>query len=210
MKTVSEYRTISGLICRERKERKSLFISLVYPVETENDIELLLQKIKKEYYDANHRCYAYKLLNGKTRFADDGEPHHTAGLRIFNAIEHFDLNNVLVVVVRYFGGTKLGVGPLGKAYYDSAYEALKAARILTLNLHDKFILSFDFSHETQLIKFLKSNNAKIVKQDYLTEVTYECLIPSQSVAQIIKSVKELTNGKIQIEASEEKVFVESL
>ena len=98
------------------KEKSSVFRGQVYHCETDNEAANILAQTKKKYYDATHHCFAFKLITEKFKYSDDGEPNGTAGIRILNAIEHFDLINVMVVITRYYGGTKLGFGPLGKAY----------------------------------------------------------------------------------------------
>ncbi len=206
MKPIYEYRSVSIHTKSELKEKKSVFIGLIFPVKDETEIENLLQQIRREYPDANHHCYAYKLLNGKIKFADDGEPHRTAGLRIFNAIEYNDLNNVLLVVVRYFGGTKLGVGPLGKAYYDAASSAITKESIKVFKLYRRIKLVFDFSLETLIKKFYKSNKIILIQSFYITDVEYECLIPVNDEEQIIDRLKELTNGKIKMNLYEELLY----
>jgi len=207
MSLILEYRTISVSNQNEVKEKKSLFISYIFPVTNEEEIEKNLTMLRKKYSDATHHCYAYKLLNGKTKFADDGEPHRTAGMRIMNAIEHHQLTNVLTVVVRYYGGTKLGVGPLGKAYYDSALSAIKPSDIVTLTLHKKIIITFDFTYESLIRRFFFSNKIKIIKENYSTLVECECLFPFTSEVQIINQLQELTNGKISIVTTGEQEYV---
>ncbi|MDZ7765436.1 MAG: YigZ family protein [Melioribacteraceae bacterium] len=97
-----------------------MFIGYAAPCKNDEEAEQILEGKKKQYYDATHNCYAYKILPESIKYLDDGEPSGTAGIRILNAIQHFDLTNLIVISTRYFGGTKLGVGPLGKAYYNSA------------------------------------------------------------------------------------------
>ena len=135
IKYPEQIKTIEKFSQKNYKEKGSEFIGRVYHVEQEKEIVETLNKLKKKYYNATHHCYAYKLLNGKIKYSDDGEPGGSAGIRILKAIEHFDLVNQLVVVTRYFGGTKLGVGPLGKAYYTSAYDVLERSEIVVKTLY---------------------------------------------------------------------------
>lgn len=208
MKQITEYRTVSELFKSELEEKKSLFIGLLIPVQNEIEIESRLLSIRKEYPDANHHCYAYKLLSGKLKFADDGEPHRTAGIRILNAIEYYNITNVLLVIVRYFGGIKLGVGPLGKAYYDSAITVLEKSKIYTYSLHKKLNLLFDFSLEPSIRKFSSTANIKIITSAYTTAVKYECLVPVNDEELIINQLKELTNGKIQAHFQDEYSYIQ--
>ena len=104
--------------------KKSKFITKLYNIDNEDEVKNIIENLKKEYKKATHICYAYSI-NGKEKAVDDGEPSHTAGLPILNVIHLKKLNNVLIVVIRYFGGIKLGAGPLTRAYSKSASEIIK-------------------------------------------------------------------------------------
>jgi uncharacterized YigZ family protein len=207
MKPILEYRTVSGSNQHQIKEKNSVFISHIHPVKNETEIETTIIYLKKKYPDATHYCYAYKLLDGKSKFADDGEPHRTAGLRIMNAIDHFKLTNVLVVVIRYYGGIKLGVGPLGKAYYDAAISAVNHAGLITLILHKKYLLSYDFTFDSVIRRFFNSNKIKITKENYSSFIECECLIVFSDEQKIVNQLKELTKGKIQIQETDETAYI---
>ena len=114
MNIVKSIRTIEGITEASIKEKGSVFTGKAYFMSNSQDCIAKLNEIKKEFYDATHHCYCYKLNTGEIKYSDNGEPSGTAGIRILNAIEHFILTDMLVVVIRYFGGTKLGVGPLVK------------------------------------------------------------------------------------------------
>ena len=104
--------------------KKSKFITKLYKIDNVEEVNSILDNLKKEYKKATHICYAYSI-NGKEKAFDDGEPSHTAGLPILNIIHLKNLNNILIVVIRYFGGVKLGAGPLTRAYSNSASEVIK-------------------------------------------------------------------------------------
>ncbi|MEO8398771.1 MAG: YigZ family protein [Ignavibacteriaceae bacterium] len=123
--------TVTDFHSSKSKEKNSIFIGQVFPLESEIEFHKILEEVKRDLYDASHHCYAYRLKNDLFKYSDDGEPSGSAGVRILNAIEHFDLKDVLVIVNRYFGGTKLGIGPLGKAYFDSAFQVLNQAKKIT-------------------------------------------------------------------------------
>ena len=129
------------------KERKSKFIGYAYPVYSEDEIKALLDKLKKQYSDANHICYAWKLgsINPIYRVQDDGEPRNSAGIPIYGQINSFELTNVVVFVVRYFGGTKLGVGGLISAYRSTARNVLESGAIEERSISCRFQLQFDYS-----------------------------------------------------------------
>ena len=117
MDKIEEIKTIKKSAEVKFKEKGSLFLSKSYNITNVENVEDILNNLKKEFFDATHRCFAYRLNSVSTannfRYSDDGEPSGTAGIRILNAIDHFELQNCLIAVIRYFGGTKLGVGPLG-------------------------------------------------------------------------------------------------
>lgn len=202
MKT-APYKTLTNLFEREFKEKKSVFIGIAYPVQTEDEIYQILDHLKKKYYDASHRCYAYRLISGKSKFSDAGEPNGTAGIRILNAVDHFNLQDVLVVVVRYFGGTKLGVGPLGKAYYSSAFEVLSKAEIITKHPFYKVELSVDLSSFDKINQFLFSNKIKIISSDYDNIVKVTCLFPVEMYEIQSSKLLELLRGKLTLFKHEE-------
>ena len=137
MQKIENYKTIGSFNETTLKEKSSVFNAQAYPVENEEDALQIVEKTKKKYYDATHHCYAYKLTGNKIKYSDAGEPSGTAGIRILNAINHFNMQNILVIVIRYFGGTKLGVGPLGKAYYNSVIQTLKSSRIIEKKAYKK-------------------------------------------------------------------------
>ncbi|GAA4444236.1 YigZ family protein [Pontibacter saemangeumensis] len=126
------YRTIEAPAEGLYKEKGSKFIALAYPVHTEEEVKEVIAELKKQYYDARHHCYAYSLGADKARFRanDDGEPNHSAGDPILGQIRSADLSNLLIVVVRYFGGTKLGVSGLINAYKTAAADALANATVV--------------------------------------------------------------------------------
>lgn len=138
-------KTLSSLIEFKLKEKGSLFHAISIPMESEESAGQFLNKIRKEYYDATHHCYSYKFHDGHFKYSDDGEPSGTAGIRIYNAQIHFNLTDILTVVIRYFGGTKLGVGPLGKAYYDSAIGSIQEEKIVEKILYQQIKIEYDFS-----------------------------------------------------------------
>lgn len=144
----------------EYKENKSTFLAFAYPVENAEQVKQFVDNLKKEYYDARHHCFAYKIGIGKevqSRAFDDREPSHTAGEKILGAIESKNLTNVLIVVVRYFGGIKLGASNLAKAYKQASMEALGNAEIIERTITEDILFSFDFSIMANVNKFLKDN-----------------------------------------------------
>ena len=150
------------------KEKGSKFLALAFPVRTEDDIKNRLDDLKKQYYDARHHCYAYILGNkgDKYRANDDGEPNHSAGDPILGQIRSKDLTNTLVVVVRYFGGTKLGVSGLITAYKTAAKEALDAAEVIETTIKDEVLIDFSYEQTSDVMRLAKEFNLEIQNQTF--------------------------------------------
>jgi len=184
------------------KEKSSVFTGKVYHCETENEAANILEPIKKKYYDASHHCFAYKLINEQFKYSDDGEPNGTAGIRILNAIEHFNLINVIVVIIRYYGGTKLGVGPLGKAYYTSAHNVLEKAKKLQKILFQKVIIETDFNYTSHIHRILANHNATIENSEYQEKAIFECFIMPSDLSKITLQLRDISKGEIKIVATE--------
>ncbi len=155
----------------EYKENKSTFLAFAYPIENAEQVKQIVDNLKKEYYDARHHCFAYKIGIGKevqSRAFDDREPSHTAGEKILGAIESKNLTNVLIVVVRYFGGIKLGASNLAKAYKQASMEALGNAEIIERTITEDILFSFDFSIMANVNKFLKDNRFDKTSYTYVS------------------------------------------
>ena len=198
--------TIAGFTEKKLKEKGSQFIAQCFPVSNENEAAKLLSEIRKKYYDATHHCYAYRLFDGTFKYSDDGEPSRTAGIRILNAIDHFSLTNILVVVIRYFGGTKLGVGPLGKAYYNSALEGLEKAKIIEKYFYNKVYVSVDFSQISSIHHVINNFNVKILNTEYGEKVTFEILVLLNDVDNFQDKLIDELKGNVQIIIEEDIVL----
>ena len=156
------------------KEKNSKFFGYAFPVQSENEVKEILDQLKKQHYTARHWCYAYQI-GTKTkiyRANDDGEPNNSAGLPIYGQIQSFDVTNVLVVVVRYFGGVKLGVGGLVTAYKTGAQMALEAAEIVEKTINTHFLIRFDYKNMNKVMRVIKEKNLNVVNQ----VLELDCLI----------------------------------
>lgn len=151
------YKSISSPSEGLFKDNGSRFISLAYPVESEQEIKDIVASIKKKYHDARHHCYAYRLgLDGSVwRANDDGEPSSSAGRPILGQIDSYGLSDVLVVVVRYFGGIKLGIPGLIRAYKTSTQDALGKAEIVEKVAGERYLVQFDYLSMNSVMKVLK-------------------------------------------------------
>ena len=139
------------------KEKGSKFLAFAYPVTSEEEVKRHLERIRKEYYDARHHCYAYRLgLEGSVwRMNDDGEPSSTAGRPILGQIQSAGLSDILIVVVRYFGGIKLGVPGLINAYRSAAADAVSNGRIVEKTAEETFAVTFDYTGMDRVMRVMK-------------------------------------------------------
>ena len=148
------------------KERSSKFLTYAYPVESEGEIKELLDALRKQYYDATHHCYAYRLgAHGELfRANDDGEPSGTAGKPILGQLLSANLTNCLVVVVRYFGGTKLGVSGLIQAYKESTADVIAVSKIIEKTVDRVVKIDFDYTSMNGVMRIVKEMNPRIDEQ----------------------------------------------
>jgi len=162
------YFTIAETTTAEYKEKGSKFLAFSYYVSTEQQIKEIIQEIKKKYYDARHVCYAYIIgtENRVLKAQDDGEPAHTAGTPILNQIRSKNITQTLVVVVRYFGGTKLGVSGLIEAYKESAKACLDKATILEKFITETIEIRFEAALQGEVMRLVKEVNGQIKSLDY--------------------------------------------
>lgn len=188
------------------KEKGSEFIAQVYPVESADNVDQKLEYLKKKIFDATHHCYAYKILKDQQKYSDDGEPSGSSGIRILNAIDHFKLINVLVVVIRYFGVTKLGIGPLGKAYYNSAFNVLSEANIKEKKLYEKLIIKTEFSFISHIYRLTATLNGKIEELNYNNIAVYQVMIQPKFVNRLMSELSDLSGGKIEIIPTNENIY----
>tara|TARA_R100000935_G_scaffold21876_1_gene40337 strand:- start:10947 stop:11573 length:627 start_codon:yes stop_codon:yes gene_type:complete len=148
------------------KDRGSKFFGYAFPVVSEDDVKDCIEELKKQHHTARHFCYAWQL--GKSyesyRANDDGEPSNSAGMPIYGQLQAFDVTNVLVVSVRYFGGTKLGVGGLIQAYKTSAQLALEASKIVKRTIDETLTITFNYPEMNTVMRIIKDENLKIVSQ----------------------------------------------
>jgi uncharacterized YigZ family protein len=164
----ARYLTIKSAVEGLYKEKGSKFLSFAYPVSTEDEIKSRIHALEKQYFDARHHCYAWVLGAEKKNFRtnDDGEPNHSAGDPIMGQIKSNNLTNVLVVVVRYFGGVKLGVGGLVTAYKTAAADALSRAEIIEKEVREMLKLEFDYAFTAEVMRLIKDYDMEIIDESF--------------------------------------------
>jgi len=184
------------------KDRGSKFFGFAFPVKNEDEIKDAIESLKKTHHNARHWCYAWQL--GKEyesyRANDDGEPSNSAGMPIYGQLQSFNVTNVLVVVVRYFGGTKLGVGGLIQAYKTAAQMALEASKIIKKTIDEVFLLKFDYPEMNTVMRIIKDENITINNQKMDLTCEIEILV-RKNEAERIYSIFENTY-KITIKKTE--------
>lgn len=175
------------------KEKGSKFIAKAFAVYSEDDVKMRLSEIKKQYFDARHHCYAFMLLPDKScyRSSDDGEPSGTAGKPILNQILSKDVTNVCVVVVRYFGGIKLGVPGLINAYKAAAREALDNAVIIEKTIDEIYSVVFDYPLLNEVMRVLKDENIEQRNPRYELNCYLEISVRKNDADRVVEKLKRL-------------------
>lgn len=208
MEIIKPIHTIDGFAEAKIKVKGSVFTGQSFPFQKSDECLTKLNEIRKEFYDATHHCYCYKLNSGETKYSDNGEPTGTAGIRILNAIEHFDLTDVMVVVIRYFGGTKLGVGPLGKAYYESALNVLQKSSIIEKNPYNSVTIKTNFDKMGHVFRILSVLNSRKITSDYKeNSIEINCFLLNKDLAAFKEQMNEYSQGDIEIIQSKDIVYI---
>jgi uncharacterized YigZ family protein len=197
IKDIDKYYTIEKSVRTEIKIKGSRFISSIFSVTDQNSAEDILKNIRHEYYDATHNCFAYKIgYEGNIfRYSDDGEPSGSAGKPIYFAISKYNLSDIIVIVTRFFGGTKLGVGGLVRAYTESAEESLKIAEKKIIHRTNIFAIKCSYS-DVSVIKKLIERNAVKFDEEYAEDVKFKVYIPISKTAIFPEIVFESTMGNV--------------
>ncbi|QCE43441.1 IMPACT family protein [Psychroserpens sp. NJDZ02] len=148
------------------KDKNSKFFGYAFPVTSEDQVKQHLDDLKKQHHQARHWCYAYQIGTETIAYRanDDGEPNNSAGMPIYGQIQSFEVTNVLIVVVRYFGGVKLGVGGLINAYKTGAQLALEASKIVIRTINIPYLISFDYKNMNKVMRVIKEKNLKVINQ----------------------------------------------
>lgn len=193
------YRTILRPSESLYKEKGSKFIGLAYPVKTEEEIKELLDELRKQYYDARHHCYAYILGPNadKYRANDDGEPSHSAGDPILGQIKSSNLTNTLIVVIRYFGGTKLGVSGLINAYKIAAAEAIEANEIVEEVVKEKLCIQYGYESTNEVMRLIKEFEPDILEQEFTADCRMQLAVRKSLYEKLVEKINQLEGVLIE-------------
>jgi uncharacterized YigZ family protein len=198
---VFSYHTIQGPSTGIYKEKGSKFMAFAYPVSSEAEVKAVLAGLRKEYFDARHHCYAYVLGPEKNlyRASDDGEPNHSAGDPILGQIRSRQLTNVLVVVVRYFGGVKLGVSGLITAYKEAAADALQQAIIKEEEVTNIYTLTYDYAATPDVMKMVKDVDLDILNQSFDDRCQLQVRVRLRHQAALHERIEQLKIRKVAVD-----------
>ncbi|MDX5420666.1 MAG: YigZ family protein [Hymenobacteraceae bacterium] len=194
------YRTIEAPSEGLYKEKGSKFIALAYPVYSEEEVKEIMADLKKQYYDARHHCYAYSLGADKGRYRanDDGEPNHSAGDPILGQIRSADLSNILIVVVRYFGGTKLGVSGLINAYKTAAADALEHATVV--EKHETVLLQAHYAYPqmNDVMSLVKEYNLDVREQQFELDCRLTLEVRRKLQEEVVPKLEEIEGVTVSV------------
>ncbi len=195
------FRTIGESAEGIYKEKGSKFLAFAYPVTSEEEIKNILADLRGKYYDARHHCYAYRLGADKQQFRanDDGEPSSTGGKPILGQIVSNDLTNILIVVVRYFSGIKLGVSGLINAYRTAAAAAIAQAVIVEKTVERLFHIRFDYLVMNEVMRIVKDENIQVIKRDFDTECRMVLSVRWSNAVRIRERLTQITSLHIEAE-----------
>jgi uncharacterized YigZ family protein len=193
------YNTIATLSTAEFKDRGSKFLAYAYPINSVEDFKKTLQLLKKEHPKAVHHCFAYRLgTDGNSfRVSDDGEPSGSAGRPILGQIDSKQLTNVLIVVVRYFGGTLLGVPGLINAYKTAASHALQTTPIVQKQIEIPYDIQFNYNQVNDVMTVLKQYNCSIISQEMQLFCSIKTGIPKNRLEEVLYKLEDLQNVEVK-------------
>ena len=191
------YKTIRHISEGTYRDKGSKFIAYLYPVTSENDVKDIMSKLKAEHPKARHHCWALRISQDRTvfRINDDGEPSGTAGRPILNTLLSYELTNVLAVVVRYFGGTLLGVPGLINAYKAATIEAVKQADIIEKTVNSVFSIEFGHPQMNEVMKMIKEEDLKIFNQKFDLNCSFEVEIRQSQVNKVLGRLEKVEGLK---------------
>ena len=194
---MEEYLVPSAYGEAEFTEKKSRFIGRIWPVDTEEEAQAMIQKMKKQHYDATHNCWAYILKDGAVRFSDDGEPGGTAGMPMLQVLQREGLFNVVCVVTRYFGGILLGAGGLVRAYTKGAKIAVDAAGKSMKRVWSVLYVPCPYSFYERVKLEVDAHGGLIRKTEFGAEVELEILLPQVNAEGFLQQLTELSAATVQ-------------
>lgn len=190
--------------------KKSRFIASMFYIESEEQANQIIKETKKKYFDAKHNCYAYRINNSNyilEKYSDDGEPSGTAGQPILNVLKGKELENVLIIVTRYFGGILLGTGGLVKAYTDSTIAVMENINIVNKSIGNKVKIEISYNDIDKLNYYMRQNNIKIYKNNFLQNIEVFVEITQEKLENLEKQKNELNFTILRKEIIEKNCYI---
>ncbi len=196
---ISSYKTLSESCSFELKESKSRFVAIATPSQTIEDAMNLYAGVRKEYYDAAHFPFAYRLKPAGElyRYSDDGEPSGSGGKPVYDALVKHELANSMLVVVRYFGGVKLGVGGLKRAFFETADQCLSYAKIREVIITERLQIQFEYKYISAMMKLIEDDGVKISENKSEEECLLVLDVPVSIADEFRKKLLTVSNGSVK-------------
>ncbi len=203
---MEEYLTPLGAAFSEFTEKRSRFLSDIFPVGTETEARARLEDVRRRRHDARHHCWCFRLRDGLERYSDDGEPQGTAGQPMLNVFQRENVVNVLCVVTRYFGGILLGAGGLTRAYTRGAKDAMDAAGIAVNRLWSRVGVSCPYPLLERVKLLAAANGGRLENADYGADVRVTALFPAENADAFARALRELSAGRVAAEPLGQEFF----
>ncbi len=203
---MDEFLTPLGAASSEFTEKRSRFLSDIFPVETEAEARARLEEVRRRRHDARHHCWCFRFRDGLERYSDDGEPQGTAGQPMLNVFQREGVVNVLCVVTRYFGGILLGAGGLTRAYARGAKDALNAAGIAVNRLWSRVRVPCPYPLLERVKQLAAANGGRIENADFGADVHLTALFPAEHTDAFERALRELSGGRVACEPMGQEFF----
>lgn len=207
---LNQYTTIEEKINGEIVEKKSKFIATIFPIENEEDALQKLESVRKQHRDARHHVFVYRIANGIERASDDGEPSGTAGVPILDILRGMKLQNILVVVTRYFGGILLGTGGLVRAYSDATKEALKLAKRVEKIWKVEYKIEISYPYYDKLLHYFHTNEIPVIKSEFTEKIFLYGIVEKEKAEKFCKEIAEISDRTAYITHQKEDYFVKKM
>lgn len=194
------YKTIKSFSSSELKIQKSTFIAQAFPFSNPDDFDKIKSEVRKKYFDSAHNPFAWRAGPDENhfRFNDDGEPSGSAGKPVLDAIDKYGLTDIIIFVSRYFGGVKLGVGGLKRAFFDAAEGCLQNSEIIEKFIYDRVSVSFEYKFIGSVMNYIEKNSINIIENKSGTEVNLICDIRKSAYHPFEDFIRNLTSGKYDL------------
>lgn len=191
------YLTVTRESHAEYDEKRSRFLAVLIPCETEEQVTEKLAALRTKYWDARHNVYAYILKNGASRFSDDGEPHGTAGKPVLDVLSGSGLTDVLMVVTRYFGGVLLGTGGLVRAYSTAARGAVEAAEIVRMCPCTGFIINCPYPDHQRLIRLIEDHGGNVTDTEFAADISVKFMLQAKDIEPFTDALRETFSARLE-------------